>query len=235
MFESKSGVLLIAGLGFFLLAFLSNGLVPWLMYAGKKEQTVEEMIAAQVEQRANALPPGRSTTIVTHFKELREFYKESFIKAYGDPDAEKWDEPKWQEQCAKAVRAGHKVYVAEACWHCHSQFIRPVSREADRWGPVSQNWEYNNELQKPVLFGTRRVGPDLSREGGRRSNDWHMVHFWRPRDTTPRSVMPEYPWFFDGDAGRPSERGLAIVTYMQFLGSWLDVYPHYTEETSGRK
>jgi cytochrome c oxidase cbb3-type subunit 2 len=231
MFESKSGVLLIAGMGFFLLAFLSNGAVPWLMYADKKEQTVEEMIAAQVERTAQAQPPQSITNVVTHFQQLHEFYHDSFVKVYGDPVAEKWGSEKWQEQCARAVRTGHKVYVAEACWHCHSQFIRPVSREAERWGPVSQNWEYTNELQKPVLFGTRRVGPDLSREGGRHSNDWHTAHFWRPRDTSPVSVMPEYPWFFDGDQGRPNERGLGLITYMQFLGSWLPSYPHYTQNT----
>ncbi len=235
MFESKSGVLLIAGLGFFLLAFLSNGAVPWLMYAGQKEQSVEEMIEAQVKQAGESRPPSRSATVVTQFKLLNQYYPQAFHKVYGDPKTEQWDEARWQQEVAGAIRTGYKVYVAEACWHCHSQFIRPVSREAERWGPVSQNWEYNNELQKPVLFGTRRVGPDLSREGGRRSNDWHAAHFWRPRDTTPRSVMPEYPWFFDGDAGHPNERGLGIIMYMQFLGSWLDVYPHYTESDQDKE
>jgi len=81
------------------------------------------------------------------------------------------------------------------------------------------------------MFGTRRVGPDLSREGGRRSNDWHVVHFFRPRMTSPRSVMPDYPWFFDDNTrdgpGSPNRRGFAIITYMQWLGSWLENYPHY--------
>ena len=57
--------------------------------------------------------------------------------------------------------------MGEGCWHCHSQFVRPVSNEERRWGPVSKTEEYQNELQRPVMFGTRRVGPDLSREGGR--------------------------------------------------------------------
>jgi cbb3-type cytochrome oxidase cytochrome c subunit len=75
--------------------------------------------------------------------------------------------------------------------------VRHVSNESRRWGPVAKSWEYNNELQRPVMLGTRRVGPDLSREGGRRSNDWHMFHFFRPRMTSPESVMPDYPWFFE--------------------------------------
>jgi hypothetical protein len=216
MFESKSGVLLIAGLGFFALAFVSNGLVPWLMYANMPEKTVEETIREQVQN------PNRSWTIMTEFKDLRARYPESFKKYYGDAN---------EENCARALRRGRKIYIGEGCWHCHSQFIRPVSNEEPRWGPVARSWEYQNELQRPVMFGTRRVGPDLSREGGRRANDWHVVHFFRPRMTTPVSVMPEYPWFFDGNTadgpGAPNERGIAIITYMQWLGSWLDNYPRY--------
>ena len=124
------------------------------------------------------------------------------------------------------------MYVGEGCWHCHSQFVRPVSNESRRWGPVSETWEYQNELQRPVMFGTRRVGPDLSREGGRRSNDWHAMHFFQPTLTSTGSPMPEYAWFFDGDADKPNQRGLAIMTYIQWLGSWLNVYPYYEEYKS---
>jgi hypothetical protein len=210
MFESKSGVLLIAGLGFFLLAFLSNGVIPILMYAKMPEKTVEQTIDEQLKR------PGPN--IMTELAHLRELYADQF-KKYGFAVT--------KEHCADLLRKGRKIYIAEGCWHCHSQFVRPVSREEERFGPVSKSWEYQNELQRPVMFGTRRVGPDLSREGGRRSSDWHAVHFHRPRDTSPLSVMPEYPWFFDGNPGQPNERGLAIILYMQWLGSWLDTYGHY--------
>lgn len=216
MFESKSGVFLIAGVGFFALAFASMGVTPWLMYGNLKEETVEEMVQKQLERRQKARQ-GPNWTILDYFKDLQNRYPESFDKYIG-PEAS-------FAKCVEAIRAGHKVYVAEACWHCHSQFVRDMSNEDQRWGPVAQSWEYQNELQKPVLFGTRRVGPDLSREGGRRSSDWHALHFYRPRSTSPRSVMPDYPWFFDGDPGKPNDRGLALITYVQFLGSWLDGYP----------
>ena len=62
---------------------------------------------------------------------------------------------------AKALRTGRDVYVAEACWHCHSQFVRPVSNEDLRFGPVSTPEEYQNDMFLPHLFGTRRIGPDL--------------------------------------------------------------------------
>jgi cbb3-type cytochrome oxidase cytochrome c subunit len=92
---------------------------------------------------------------------------------------------------------------------------------------VSRSAEYQNELQRPVLFGTRRVGPDLCREGGRRSNDWHAVHFFKPDSLSQESPMPEYPWFFDGSADKPNAKGLAIMTYVQWLGSWQESYPYY--------
>ena len=136
------------------------------------------------------------------------------------------------ETCADALRLGRQVYIGEACWHCHSQFVRPVSNESSRYGDVSQTWEYQNELQRPVMFGTRRVGPDLSREGGRHGNDWHAVHFYRPKTIVPESTMPEYPWLFRRIAGSSESAGLALITYVQWLGSWLDSYPYYEELNS---
>ncbi|MEQ9406340.1 MAG: cbb3-type cytochrome c oxidase subunit II [Fuerstiella sp.] len=215
MFESKAGILYIAGIGFFALAFVSNALVPALMYDSIPEQTVPELVNSNLRYQ---------------FEDLARRYPESFNAAYGEPpggDAEHDDW--WNEKCAEALRYGHKLYVGEGCWHCHSQFVRPVSNEEQRWGPVSRSWEYQNELNRPVMFGTRRVGPDLSREGGRRSNDWHAVHFHRPLDLSEGSPMPEYPWFFDGSPDRPNAKGLAIITYVQWLGSWLESYPHYED------
>ncbi|MCA9065502.1 MAG: cbb3-type cytochrome c oxidase subunit II [Planctomycetaceae bacterium] len=218
MFESKAGILWVAGLGFFALAFVSNAVVPALMYKDLKEQTVEELI---------------NPNLRLQFEDLYRRYPDTFKEAFGEPPGgEDVDNAWWDEQCAKALRMGHKIYVGEGCWHCHSQFIRPVSNEEERWGPVSRSEEYANELQRPVLFGTRRVGPDLCREGGRRSNDWHAVHFFRPEDLSVGSPMPEYPWLFDGASNRPNARGLAIITYVQWLGSWQESYPYYEDYVS---
>ncbi|MCH8242395.1 MAG: cbb3-type cytochrome c oxidase subunit II [Planctomycetes bacterium] len=93
-------------------------------------------------------------------------------------------------------------------------------------GPASRTHEYHNALQRPVLFGTRRIGPDLIREAARRSNDWHLAHFYKPTSVVPSSVMPEYKWFFDED-GYPNKKGMAIITYMQWLGSRLPEYPYF--------
>jgi hypothetical protein len=218
MFESKSGVLLVAGLVFFGFAFLSNAVVPALIY-NQPEQTAEQLVNGNVRFQ---------------FEELSRRYPDSFVNAFGEPPTDKaalvaW----WNQKCADALREGRDAYVAEGCWHCHSQFVRPVSNEDQRWGPVSRSWEYQNELQRPVLFGTRRVGPDLCREGGRRSSDWHAVHLFKPTLTSDKSPMPEYPWFFEGEPNRPTRKGLALLTYIQWLGSWLESYPYYERfETS---
>lgn len=207
MFESKSGILLIGGLGFFLFAFLSNALVPILLYRDLPEQSLEQLADNQ--------------NLIYQFEDLSLRYPEPFKRYYGEPN---------QENLAQALELGHRIYVGEGCWHCHSQFVRPVSNESVRWGKVASSDEYQNVLNRPVMWGTRRVGPDLSREGGRRGNDWHAVHFHDPTSLSPGSPMPRYPWFFDeDDPSKPNKRGLAIITYIQWLGSWLEEYPLYED------
>ena len=216
MFESKSGILLVAGIGFFAFAFVSNALVPVLMYRDLPEKTVEQVVNGNLRYQ---------------FEDLARRYPDSFAAAFGEPPGgEESDSAWWNEKCADALRMGRKIYVGEGCWHCHSQFVRPVSNESERWGSVSRSEEYQNELQRPVMFGTRRVGPDLSREGGRRSNDWHAVHFFQPTDLSQGSPMPSYPWLFAGSPDKPNARGLALITYVQWLGSWLDEYPYYEDD-----
>lgn len=205
MFESKAGILFIAGIGFFAFAFLSNAVVPVVMYKDLPEQTAEEVV---------------NDNVLYQFDELSRRYPESFREYIGEPN---------EENCAAALRLGRQVYVGEGCWHCHSQFVRPVSNDSKRFGAVSETWEYQNELQRPVMFGTRRVGPDLSREGGRRGSDWHAVHFFKPKMISPDSPMPEYPWLFDDTPNKPNKRGLALITYIQWLGSWHETYPYYEE------
>jgi cytochrome c oxidase cbb3-type subunit 2 len=214
MFESKAGVLLIGGVGFFVLAFVANAAVPMLMYRDIPEQTAVETV------NANA---------VYQFEDLQRRFPDSFKKYVGDLKGEAWDAAKIRERCAELLKEGRDIYVGEGCWHCHSQFVRPVSNESKRYGPVAVSEEYQNELQRPVMFGTRRVGPDLSREGGRRTSDWHAEHFFNPPLLSPKSPMPRYTWFFDGEPGKPNRRGLAIMCYIQWLGTWLESYPYYED------
>jgi cbb3-type cytochrome oxidase cytochrome c subunit len=194
--ERVGSAFLIAGVLTFLLGFFLQGVMPII--------TLRSVPVASVEQIA-AHPPAE-------FFQLAEDYPAEFRRDFGEPSANSF---------ARALELGKATYVAEACWHCHSQFVRPVSKEDLRYGPVSTQEEYQNRMHLPHLFGTRRVGPDLIRQSGKHSNDWHVAHLFDPRSVAPYSVMPSYPWFFDAER-RPTARALALVAYLQWLGSWSD-------------
>ncbi|MDJ0974918.1 MAG: cbb3-type cytochrome c oxidase subunit II [Planctomycetota bacterium] len=102
--------------------------------------------------------------------------------------------------------AGREIYIQQVCWHCHSQFVRPVNEEDVRWGPVSQPGE--SVLDVPHLYSTRRIGPDLAREGWRRIDDWHIAHLWDPRTTVRDSVMPSFTWLFQERENADKIKGL---------------------------
>jgi cytochrome c oxidase cbb3-type subunit I/II len=87
---------------------------------------------------------------------------------------------------------GRDIYVSEGCYNCHSQMIRPVLAETKRYGDYSKPGEF--VYDHPFQWGSRRIGPDLAREGGKQSDLWHVLHFADPSSTTPRSIMPRYPW-----------------------------------------
>jgi cytochrome c oxidase cbb3-type subunit I/II len=87
--------------------------------------------------------------------------------------------------------AGRDLYIREGCFNCHSQMIRPFRHETERYGEHSKPGEF--VYDHPFLWGSRRIGPDLAREGGKYPNLWHVRHMLNPRDITPRSIMPAYP------------------------------------------
>jgi cytochrome c oxidase cbb3-type subunit 2 len=109
-------------------------------------------------------------------------------------------ELKWMEYGASDYtpqqQRGRAVYIREGCWYCHSQYVRPVAGETRRWGPITQAGEY--AYDRPHLFSTRRIGPDLSRVGLKYSDGWHLAHFWNPRMLSPDSIMPRFTALFDG-------------------------------------
>jgi cytochrome c oxidase cbb3-type subunit I/II len=82
--------------------------------------------------------------------------------------------------------------VAEGCNNCHSQMIRPIRAETMRYGDYSKPGEF--VYDHPFLWGSRRIGPDLARIGGKYPHLWHVRHMEDPRSTTPQSIMPAYPW-----------------------------------------
>ena len=185
----------VAGIGCFAIAFVLSMVFPWMSlgnYHGMEYQTLEQLAAV----------PS------TEFRQLSESFPEAFEAAYGEVGPESY---------AEALQHGRDLYVGQACWHCHSQYVRVVSNEEQRFGPPSTAQEYQNALSQPHLWGTRRVGPDLARENGKRTNDWHIAHLIRPKDVVPTSVMPSYSFYFEED-GTPKKDGFSLVTYIQWLG-----------------
>ena len=90
---------------------------------------------------------------------------------------------------------GRDSYIREGCNTCHSQMIRPLRAETERYGHYSVAGEF--VYDHPFLWGSKRTGPDLARVGQRYSDDWHRAHLYNPRDVVPESNMPAFPWLFD--------------------------------------
>lgn len=89
---------------------------------------------------------------------------------------------------------GRDIYIREGCNTCHSQKIRPLRAEVERYGHYSVSGEL--VYDHPHLWGSKRTGPDLARVGGMYSDDWHYAHLLDPRSVVPGSNMPAYPWLF---------------------------------------
>jgi cytochrome c oxidase cbb3-type subunit 2 len=87
---------------------------------------------------------------------------------------------------------GRDIYIREGCYNCHSQMIRPLRAETERYGHYSVAGEF--VYDHPFQWGSKRTGPDLARVGGRYSDDWHRLHLLQPRDVVPESNMPSYSW-----------------------------------------
>ncbi len=91
--------------------------------------------------------------------------------------------------------AGRDIYIREGCYTCHSQMVRPMRAEMLRYGEWTRAGEY--AYDHPFLLGSRRIGPDLQRGGGKYPDTWHYEHMRDPRSTSPGSIMPSYGWLLE--------------------------------------
>ena len=109
--------------------------------------------------------------------------------------------------------AGRDIYVREGCYNCHSQQVRTLRFETERYGHYSLAGE--SVYDRPFQWGSKRTGPDLARVGGRYSDDWHRVHMTNPRDVVPESNMPNFPWLaenlLDGEVTARRMRALQTL------------------------
>jgi cytochrome c oxidase cbb3-type subunit 2 len=107
---------------------------------------------------------------------------------------------------------GRDIFIREGCTTCHSQMIRPLRAETERYGHYSVAGE--SVYDHPFLWGSKRTGPDLARVGGRYSDEWHRVHLLNPRDVVPESNMPAFSWLATNDVD-----GSKTAAKMRALGS----------------
>lgn len=110
--------------------------------------------------------------------------------------------------------AGRDIYLREGCYTCHSQMVRPTRAEFLRYGEWSRAGEY--AYDRPFQLGSRRLGPDVHRVGGKYPDAWHYEHMRNPRSTSPGSVMPPYPWLHEARLDPADVR--ASVVAMKKLG-----------------
>lgn len=113
--------------------------------------------------------------------------------------------------------AGRDVYVREGCYNCHSQMVRTLRFETERYGHYSLAGE--SVYDRPFQWGSKRTGPDLARVGGRYSDEWHRVHLIDPRVVVPESNMPGFPWL-----ERNALDGETIAAHMKALQRLGDPY-----------
>jgi cytochrome c oxidase cbb3-type subunit I/II len=109
---------------------------------------------------------------------------------------------------------GRDLYIREGCVGCHSQMVRPFRSETERYGEYSKAGEF--VYDHPFLWGSKRTGPDLHREGGLRGDSWHYAHMFNPQLTSEGSIMPPYPWLLTGTYNAADIKDK--VTIMRNLG-----------------
>jgi cytochrome c oxidase cbb3-type subunit 2 len=120
---------------------------------------------------------------------------------------------------------GRDIYIREGCSTCHSQQIRPLVAEVERYGPYSRAGEF--VYDRPFLWGSKRTGPDLHRVGGKYSDTWHRLHLINPRNVVPNSIMPAYPWLAERAADAQGDIELRMRV-LKKLG-----HPYTDDQISG--
>jgi cytochrome c oxidase cbb3-type subunit I/II len=124
---------------------------------------------------------------------------------------------------------GRDLYIREGCNSCHSQMIRPFRDEVVRFNGTNGQYSKAGEFiyDRPFLWGSRRTGPDLHREGGKNPSSWHYKHMYNPRSTSAGSIMPRYPWLIANDLDKSKMSSK--------LGLMKDVFgvPYTPEQISG--
>src|SRR5712675_992425 len=222
--RTLSGLPILAG---FVLFWISLVTGPKLSEATKSETSSEASESVVAFENAPAasheLIPTRwlSNAHVIAFGAGVGFFALSFLVLAILPGKELADEikraaPVTMPTLTASEQRGRVIYGREGCAYCHTEQIRSLAADVRRFGAPTEAWE--TKYDYPQLWGTRRIGPDLSREFNLRPRDWQLTHLYNPRFVVRDSMMPPYPWLFSGSANQPTQEGLDLLAYLESLG-----------------
>jgi cytochrome c oxidase cbb3-type subunit I/II len=215
-----SGLPILAGFALFWIGLLTgprNAAPATAEFRAPNEDTVASL---EVEG-LHAAPSILSYAFVVVFVAGFGFFVLSFIALGIVPAMQLQAEirrtaPRAMQPLTAQEEHGRQIYGREGCAYCHTEQVRTITADVQRFGAPTAAWE--TQYDYPQLWGTRRIGPDLSRENGLRTDDWQYAHLYNPRSTVPDSIMPGYSWMFTKSAAEPKTDALDLVAYVGSLG-----------------
>jgi mono/diheme cytochrome c family protein len=222
--RTVSGLPILAGFVLFWTSLVTGPRLSEAIASGTSSVARENNVAfADVPAASNKLIPTAwlSHAHVVAFGAGVGFFALSFLVLAILPGKELEDEikgvaPVTMPSLTASEQRGRVIYGREGCAYCHTEQIRYVAADVRRFGAPTEAWE--TKYDYPQLWGTRRIGPDLSREFNLHPSDWQLTHLYNPRLLVRDSVMPPYPWLFSGSANQPTQEALDLLAYLQSLG-----------------
>ena len=222
--RTLSGLPLLAGFLVFWTSLVTGPKLSETITSGTSREALEDVVAFEnvspVSDKAS-WSGWLSYAHVVAFGAGVGFFALSFLALAIIPGKELEDEikqvaPATMPTLTASEQRGRVIYGREGCAYCHTQQIRFLAADVVRFGAPTEAWE--TKYDYPQLWGTRRIGPDLSREFNLHPRDWQLTHLYNPRLVVRDSVMPPYPWLFNGSANQPAQEGLDLLAYLQSLG-----------------
>jgi cbb3-type cytochrome c oxidase subunit I len=222
--RTLSGLPILAGFLLFWTSLVTGPRLSEALTSATSRVTSEDIAAFEDAPAAShELIPTRwlSNAHVIAFGAGVGFFALSFLVLAILPGKELADEikraaPVTMPTLTASEQRGRVIYGREGCAYCHTQQVRFLAADVRRFGAPTEAWE--TKYDYPQLWGTRRIGPDLSREFNLHPQDWQLTHLFNPRLVVRDSVMPPYPWLFDGSPRQPTQEGLDLLAYLQSLG-----------------
>lgn len=219
-----SGLPILAGFLLFWISLITGPTVSAASTSGLSRETLERVPVPYVDARiahGSSFAGRFSYVLALIFGAGVGFFALSFLVLAILPGKELADEikqvaPVTMPVLSASEQKGRVIYGREGCAYCHTEQIRSLAADVRRFGAPTEAWE--TKYDYPQLWGTRRIGPDLSREFDLHPRDWQLTHLYNPRLVVRNSIMPPYPWLFKGNANQPTQEGLDVLAYLESLG-----------------